>query len=793
MSDLTDIGLRVLNIPEELQDGMQWAVSTMKLIDPNTGKLDKAPRNPFNGKRLSVTDPEGWCTFEEVINSGYPAIGVRLTSEDPFVVIDLDKTKACEPSEAERQNAKAKKIYNAFDSYTEHSYSKGGVHIILKGDAREGRRRENVEVYSQERYIITTGLVLKNKPIIEGGELLGKLYDSLDEHENPDTVPIHDSIDEAESDQSIITKMFSAKNGQRVKHLYDNRPTKGDDWSKLDAQLCQHIAYYTQNHDQALRLFRGSKLYRGNGEKFGYKDKTKYEQKYLMRTFSRAWANEEHRRLEREKELASIDSIVKNSIEEHTKREERFQKLDYDSKLPSIERPEGLLGDIADYIYTTAPRPVWEVAVSGALAFMASVAGRHYNINGSGLGLYIIILAKTGRGKEAAATGISCLFDEIEKNIPSAHMFRGPSHIASGQALIRCMAESGEVGNIPSKLMVLGEFGHTLKIITDSDATAADMRTRQAMLDLFSKNGWGSVINGSAYADTAKNTESINSPNLVILGDTTPDLFFKSVSLDIINEGFLPRFLMIEYDGPRGPANYTINRIPPQDLVARVSTLITQVVTLRQQNDYINVLMDDEASTMLEEFDSFCDEQINTETGSEEMWNRAHLKALRVAGSYAVGCNIFQPVINAKAAQWAIELVKRDIKSIESRIGTGNFGGESSLQEAAIRERIAKYITLKPNQFASNRTRKEYHEKGYIPKGYFTHTCGRLSCFKDSRSGLDKSLDSKLRTMVAEGDLHEIPYAFFKEEAKIKGGRASMLYEIGPMFETNWKQQNMEK
>lgn len=70
--------------------------------------------------------------------------------------------------------------------------------------------------------------------------------------------------------------------------------------------------------------------------------------------------------------------------------------------------PPGLIGEIAQYIYDQSPRPHLSISLAGAIAFMAGICGRSYNTyTGAGLNQYILLLASTGMGKEAAAGGIA--------------------------------------------------------------------------------------------------------------------------------------------------------------------------------------------------------------------------------------------------------------------------------------------------------------------------------------------------------------------------------------------------
>lgn len=816
--------LEIAHLPLEMRSNLLWAVSSMAILDAKTGRVDKSPRNPHTGKRLSVTDSEGWVTFDEALNSGYPARGFLLRNEDPYVVIDLDK------SDDNDAKNRARKIYDSFDSYAEKSYSGNGVHIILTGPNEAGRRKGNVEIYSQDRYIICTGKVLKDLPITDGGESLHNLRKTLAETDNPDALPQIEDVIESESDTQILKKMFEAKNGDSVRSLYETKPSSTDDWSLLDSQLAQHICFYTKNRNQALRLFSSSALYRGyesESKKAGYENPAKYEEDYLIRrTFARAWSLALAREQERARKESAADAIIANAkavsaamgnlntegleklqptatgVKAPPRGTDDIEKMIIDpdtgevitqlikphkSKLRELKRPTGLLGEITDFIMQAAPRPVLEVAIAGAITFLSGLTGRHYNIAGTGLGLYTILLAGTGRGKEAATTGIGCLTDAIMRQAPVISDFRGPSQIASGQALIRTMADEH---SIPSKFMFLSEFSHMLQVISSRDATGADMKTRQVLLDMFSKSGWGSTIQESAYADKSNNTKVVYNPNLALMGDTTSEMLFENMSAKLISEGFLPRFLYVEYDGPRTAVNLTLSRIPSEDLVTRCVTLVHQIMSLKQSNQCMNITISSEAQLVLNNFSDLADYRIEQLSGQPmaEMWNRAHLMVLRLAGIVAVGNNMFEPTVTLEDVQWAQTAILRSLDSVALRAADGKLSDSEAgirtfvrnLAKQFFKENIGRKLAKK------NRGRWEvYHGQGVVPYKYFSEQTEKESMFV-SRSEKHSSLVQKALTdLVDQGDLILFDIRMLNEpDKRIKSMEKSYL--PGPMlFDTS--------
>ncbi len=158
-------------IPNELITLKQWVCAD----------TEKRPVNPRTGKMASPTDSRTWGTYEEAKafslknSSMFPHVSFVLSKDDPYCIIDLD------PPENDAQAQRHSKIIQAFDSYTEISQSGNGVHIIVKATTPKGFKKDNVEVYSSARHMITTGNVLRElKPVNDYQPLVNKLILEID-------------------------------------------------------------------------------------------------------------------------------------------------------------------------------------------------------------------------------------------------------------------------------------------------------------------------------------------------------------------------------------------------------------------------------------------------------------------------------------------------------------------------------------------------------------------------------------------------------------------------------------
>lgn len=433
--------------------------------------------------------------------------------------------------------------------------------------------------------------------------------------------------------------------------------------------------------------------------------------------------------------------------------------------------PPGFLGEIAQYFYAQAPRPVPEIALAGAIGLIAGICGRAYNVSNppAGLNLYTLLLAPTGTGKEAIASGVTALMKAIRQAIPASAEFIGPASIASPQALVKHLANTS-----PSFVSILGEFGLTMQQMANPKAPAHLVGLRQIMLDLYNKSGANGELRPSIYSDREKNTAAVPSPALSIIGESTPESFYEGLSERFVADGLLPRFTIVEYRGDRPDRNEDACAVPSPELVAKLSELCSYALMLNQPGHQpVNVQLTIEAQVMFDEFDMYADEQIrgNGEI-TRQLWNRAHIKALKLAALVAVGCNPYEPTITPDIALWAIQIEKTNVRNLQSRFESGEVG-ETSSEDLRIRrviEAIATYC-LKPwTDLRSYNVQGHLHESRIVTYTYIHKKLAATAPFKkQNNQEPTKLIKEALRTLVERGDVVEVSKAVLAKDYGFNG------------------------
>lgn len=153
-------------IPQELHAYPQWVCWKYVGRGPDK-KPDKRPVNPRTLRNAGVHWSNTWTTFDHAYNvylaragQGVNGIGFVLTSDDPFVAIDLDNCVQGDDIEPEAAEA-----VQQLASYSEVSPSGAGLRILVAcAGFGENVRRPQIEVYSHSRFVTLTGQRLPESP-----------------------------------------------------------------------------------------------------------------------------------------------------------------------------------------------------------------------------------------------------------------------------------------------------------------------------------------------------------------------------------------------------------------------------------------------------------------------------------------------------------------------------------------------------------------------------------------------------------------------------------------------------
>ena len=666
------------NIPNELKQLKQWVCWRYEMTD--TGKQTKLPYDPRTGKLASVTDHTTWCTFDEAVNStwnGYDGIGFVFTAYDEYCGIDLDHSENAE------ERARQELIYQRFNSYSEYSPSGQGLHIIVRARLPHGRKRAAIEMYSAERYFTFTGNVLNPAPIQERQELAQLLWEEMGPTASPDYYA--GDVTPKAFDEEVYNAACRAQNGDKFSQLWNgNWQFDYPSQSEADQALMNIIVFHTKNRAQAARLFRMSAL--GQREKA---KRTKFIEYTIDKAFDltlppvdlSALVDNMNATIAANKQAALVTSEPARSNPPATGGQARtFDNIDID--LWRNVDPPGVLKTMLDYFMVKSPRPVRSISLAAALSLMAGIAGRAYNVSGTGLNQYIMILAETGRGKESVASNINKLMGAIAgTDFEAAWSFLGPSDMASGAGLLKHLAEH----ETPSFVSITGEIGLRLQQMAHPNANMADKSLQRVLLDLYSKSGAGDVMRPTVYSDKKNNVPNIHSPAFTWLGESTPSEFYKALNESQISSGLLPRFLIIEFDGDRPPLNERHeSAYPPAQLLTWMRDIIDTALKANQAGTPVFVGMTADAREQSRMLDLYCDHKINSLAKGNplvQLWNRVHLKVLRLAAVLSVAHNHHSPIIDKPMLEWALSLIMTDVLTISARFESGEVG-QSQIGEA---------------------------------------------------------------------------------------------------------------
>lgn len=441
--------------------------------------------------------------------------------------------------------------------------------------------------------------------------------------------------------------------------------------------------------------------------------------------------------------------------------------------------PPGLIGDIAYFIMRAAPHPNPQIALTGAIALFAGITGKAYNTyTFAGLNVYILVLAKTAMGKEAANSGISKLLAAISAKIPAAKTFKGPMLISSA-GLLKWLAEN------PSCVSVVGEFGYKLKAWHSPKASPNDEMLKAVLLDLYGKSGHDNSVDPMAYSDAAKSTGPIKAPALSLLCESVPSVVNEALNEQAVASGFVPRFYVVYVEGNRARFQEDLIGIPPDDLVDRLATVAAKCLELNSLQKVRVVAISDDAKAMFRDFSDWITDQVNASSSEvhRELLSRAHLKAVKLASLQAVACSFENPVVSVAEVDWAIHWVQEQTAKLLSQFENGEMGvvgGNEVMQQNEVRRAFQECIKSDYDKVLKTNYRgpRTMHLMQIVTHSYLSNRLYRLPTFKLDPKGPSQAIQRAIRGLIDNGELEEVGavelWDYYGEARRAKAYREPM-------------------
>lgn len=384
------------------------------------------------------------------------------------------------------------------------------------------------------------------------------------------------------------------------------------------------------------------------------------------------------------------------------------EKADFpETSLP----PTSLVTRVYHYLISTAFETTHELALAGALAFVGALKGHTCRTTTNArTNLFLLALAPSGTGKTEIKNRLFAL-----------------SH-AAGLKNFNIANPASEAGMLDAltisrrRFVAWDEFGLRLSSLTrNKNATSYEQGIVPFLLDVFSAAG--SIfydktrrIDPSKKKTEEKTEAEIAYPHLSIYAISTPETFYKSVSLAQVEDGFIPRFIPV-FSPALVPQRITSQDRDKGDISDWLS-LSTECHNLFSTADFIDEepptkRFTPEAFNLWADFQFGCRQRDGTFT---PIWLRAAEHAMKVALTI---CD--DDEISSAHIAWSIDFISSTLEYFIGRVTSRT----SATEMEALYMRILSFIG-------------KYDDEGCLRRDL----CARFSRTRDFKACLQATIDS---------------------------------------------------
>lgn len=266
-------------IPIDLMERDTWVC--WKIEEGQNGRKTKRPYNPHTGSYAKSNDPTTWSDYETAVEMSKNFDGIGFMLGDGIFGIDIDGVE--KEIQEYLANDDVDNIVGEFietmESYAEISPSGKGIHILVKGELpKGGRRRGNVEMYEELRFLTFTGFRIGRFTEVAEDEMgkINYLHNKYIAQPEGEAKPINNNKGTGNnlSASELIDIAKKSKNGLRFTTLYEGDWTQFyESQSEADMAFANDLAFWTARDAAKMDdIFRKSNLYRDKWDEMRGKD-----------------------------------------------------------------------------------------------------------------------------------------------------------------------------------------------------------------------------------------------------------------------------------------------------------------------------------------------------------------------------------------------------------------------------------------------------------------------------------------------------------------------------------------
>ena len=266
-------------IPIDLMERDTWVC--WKIEEGQNGRKTKRPYNPHTGSYAKSNDPTTWSDYETAVEMSKNFDGIGFMLGDGIFGIDIDGVE--KEIQEYLANDDVDNIVGEFietmESYAEISPSGKGIHILVKGELpKGGRRRGNVEMYEELRFLTFTGFRIGRFTEVSEDEMgkINYLHNKYIAQPEGEAKPINNNKGTGNdlSASELIDIAKKSKNGLRFTTLYEGDWTQFyESQSEADMAFANDLAFWTARDAAKMDdIFRKSNLYRDKWDEMRGKD-----------------------------------------------------------------------------------------------------------------------------------------------------------------------------------------------------------------------------------------------------------------------------------------------------------------------------------------------------------------------------------------------------------------------------------------------------------------------------------------------------------------------------------------